>query len=194
MLPGEHAARVRLSRDLAEALVTFEHFAALIWNADIEAKRKAVAEARAIEASVPRTWMGTPDEGPTLKDAEHEGRALSAREIRRDTFLARAAQEGYVGVGPSSDTRPRCHGCKEAREIWDVTKGPEGPIALCRECMVQIEYDRERRCVSCFTPTVEWCPGLVCRECHKRGVERAGNLWMLRDLRWAMNPGNKVRP
>jgi hypothetical protein len=189
MTPGEYAARVKLSQDFTEALDKW----ARAWNRERdEAAREREAAAR-VAASVPRTWLGNEITGEDLADAIREGKALSDREQRRAAYLARVAPQQYIGQGPSPDPRPRCAECNRIRALVTVARGPEGDVALCAECATQILYDRERRCTSCAEPTEEWLPGGVCRPCHKRGFERATNLRNLRELRWAMNPG-QVRP
>lgn len=132
-----------------------------------------------------------PPEG-TLAEAEAEGRALSAREERKAARLAKLPTVQGVGRGPEADTRPKCRLCGDHRRLTPaLVKLPNGEEGrLCPTCVEQVEYDRERRCVSCGGPVTDWLPGGVCHDCHKAGTERLHNVEELRRRRWLATMGD----
>lgn len=155
-------------------------------EADEKARQKAARPARA-----PRPKKVEPAEG-SLEEAEEEGRRLRAREERRAAYLKRTPTVQNVGKGPEADTRPKCRLCGDHRRLTPaLIKLPDGTEGrLCPTCVKQVEWDRERRCVSCGTPTRHWTPGGVCSDCHDKGTERLRNIEELRRKRWVLMTGD----
>lgn len=138
--------------------------------------------------------QAAPPEG-TLAEVEAEGRKLRASEERRAARLAKVPTVQSVGTGPEVVEGPFCRLCYERRRssLVVVKQDEGGDVLLCRTCIEQIEYDREKRCSSCGTPTATWCPGHTCADCHGKGTVRAENLRKLVNLGWVSNVGD-VRP
>lgn len=132
----------------------------------------------------------------SLAEAEAEGRKLQKREDCRAAYIAKAPVVQTVGAGPVADTRPKCRLCGDHRRLTPaLCKLPDGSEGrLCPTCVKQVEWDRERRCVSCGTPVKDWLPGGVCGDCHAAGTERLHNVEELRRKRWIMTPGDNFTP
>lgn len=122
----------------------------------------------------------------SLAEAEAEGYKLTAKELRRAKALANRPIVQSVGVGPVPDPRPRCRLCGDHRRLSEaLIRLPDGSEGrLCPTCVKQVEYDREKRCVSCGTPQEAWLPGGVCAECQRKGTERVQNIRRLKGARW----------
>ena len=130
----------------------------------------------------------------SLAEAEAEGRLLKAREERKAARMLKAPTVQHVGPGPAADARPKCRLCGDHRRLSEaLIKLPDGSEGrLCPTCVKQVEWDRERRCVSCGSPVKDWLPGGVCPDCHTSGTERLRNIEELRRKRWVMLTGDFI--
>jgi len=136
-----------------------------------------------------------PEDG-SLAEAEVEGRKLKASESRKAKLLINRPVVQQIGAGPEADTRPKCRLCGDHRRLTPaLCKLPDGGEGrLCPTCVKQVEWDRERRCVSCGTHVQDWLPGGVCGDCHAAGTERLHNVEDLRRKGWIMTPGDTFVP
>jgi rubrerythrin len=159
---------------------------------EVESEEKA-RKAKAREERRAAREKDAPTEG-SLAEAEAEGRRLTAREERRAARMQEAPKVRDMGEGPKVDPSPRCRLCGDRRWLTRVTfkakDGSEG--VLCRYCVKQVEFDRERRCGYCGTPTRHWTPGGVCPKCHDEGVEARENFARLRRMGWITQTGDYI--
>jgi len=151
-----------------------------------------MADIKGFFAGVKRKVPVEPAPEGSLAEAEAEGRALTAREERRAKLLVNRPVVQHIGPGPEADTRPKCRLCGDHRRLSEaLVKLPDGTEGrLCPTCVKQVEWDREKRCVSCGSPAKDWLPSGVCRDCHDKGTERLRNIEDLRRKRWIMTTGD----
>lgn len=106
----------------------------------------------------------------------------------KDRKRANRPDVSYIGAGPEPKKGPFCHLCHDPRRLVpDVLKLPDGrKVHLCRTCILQVKWDRARRCISCGSHTEGKLinSGGVCKSCQDGGIEAQHNLIELIKLRW----------